>query len=195
MRLDLSLGDGLHARVLAAEDAALLVEATHAETAPSLWGARPVGPYAPHDAEAALSLWDPAAGGQFSIGVLRARRLLAAVGLMPDEVGSVELAYWVRPEERGRGIASQAVRAVTPWAHHALDATRIWLEINPRNEPSLRLAQHVGYRFEQRLPQHCRDSSSEDAAHDSWHDCLIWTHIRYQRGTPRHRPHPDPASR
>ncbi|MFJ8465591.1 GNAT family N-acetyltransferase [Streptomyces swartbergensis] len=92
---------------------------------------------------------------------------------MPDCPGSVELAYWTRPEERGRGIASRAAHAVTLWAHHALDATRAWLEINPRNEPSLRLAQHVGYHFEQRLLRHCRDWSSEDAEHDSWHDCLI----------------------
>lgn len=99
MDLDLNLGDGLHTRVLAADDAALLVEATNTETARSLW------------------------------------------------------------------------------AHHALDATRIWLEINPRNEPSLRLAQRVGYYFEQRLLRHCRDWSTEDAEHDSWHDCLIWTHL------------------
>lgn len=81
-----------------------------------------------------------------------------------------------RPEERDRGIASLAVQAITLWAHHTLDAPRIWLEINPRNQPSLRLTRHAGYHLEQRLPSHCRDWSSEDAEHDSWHDCLIWTH-------------------
>ena len=176
MDVDLSLGDGLHTRVLAPDDAALLVEATHRETTRSRWAARPSGPYALHDAQAALSLWDPAAQGQFSIGVLRERRLLGAVGLMPDSPGSIELAYWIRPEERGRRIASRAVRAVTRWAHDALDATRIWLEINPLNEPSLRLAQQVGYDFDQRLLRHCRDWSSMEAEHDSWHDCLIWSH-------------------
>jgi RimJ/RimL family protein N-acetyltransferase len=183
MDLDLSLGDGLHTRVLAADDAALLVEATYRETARSLWAARPAGPYTLHDAQAALSLWDPAAQGQFSIGILGGRRLLGAVGLMPDHPGSIELAYWIRPEERGRGIASQAVHGVTQWAHHALDATRIWLEINPVNEPSLRPARHVGYHFEERLLRHCRDWSSENAEHDSWHDCLIWTHLSAQTPT------------
>lgn len=183
MDLDLNLGDGLHTRVLGADDAALLVEATHKETAQSLWTAQPAGPYTLHDAQAALSLWDPAAQGQFSIGILHERRLIGAVGLMPDWPGSIELAYWIRPEERGRGIASRAVHAVTPWAHRALGATRIWLEINPINEPSLRIAQHVGYHFEQRLPRHCRDWSSEDAEHDTWHDCLIWTHLSEQTPT------------
>jgi hypothetical protein len=53
---------------------------------------------------------------------------------------------------------------------------RIWLEINPGNEPSLRVARRAGYRFEQRLPRHCRDWACEDADKDSWHDCFIWTH-------------------
>ena len=188
MRSDpnLSLGHGLRMRALVTEDADLLVQATSRESEPSLWGPRPAVPYSLHDGRAALSAWDPAAGGQFSIGVLRGRQLLGAVGLMPDRPGSVELAYWIRPEQRGRGIASRAVRAATLWTHGSLGVPRIWLEIRPGNEPSLRVAQRAGYRFEQRLAQHCRDWSSEDAEHDSWHDCLIWAHVSDQpTGTPR----------
>jgi RimJ/RimL family protein N-acetyltransferase len=173
---NLDLGNGLRIRVLVAGDAALLAEATSGESAPALWGPRPAGPYSLHDGQAALAAWDRAAGGQFSLGILDGRRLLGAVGLMPDSPGSAELAYWVRPEERGRGIASRAVRASTLWAHDSLGIPRIWLEIRPGNEPSLRVAQRAGYRFEQRLPRHCRDWPAEDAQHDPWHDCLIWAH-------------------
>lgn len=120
MDLDLNLGDDMHMRALVGEDAALLVEATRGESAPSLWGPRPAGPYSLHDGQAALSAWDPAAGGQFSIGILRARRLLGAVGVMPDRPGSTELAYWIRPQDRGRGIASRAVHATTVWVHRNL---------------------------------------------------------------------------
>jgi len=95
---------------------------------------------------------------------------------MPDSPGNIELAYWVRPEERGKGVASRAVAAATRWAHRELAVPRIWLEIEPGNEPSLRLAQRAGYRFEQRMSQHCRDWAYEDADRDSWHDCLIWVH-------------------
>ena len=119
----------------------------------------------------------PPREGQFSIGILDGRQLLGAVGMMPDRPGSAELAYWVRPGQRGQGIAAHAVRATTPWAHRSLGIPRIWLEINPGNEPSLRVARRAGYRFEQRLPRHCRDWACEDAEHDSWHDCLIWTHV------------------
>ena len=178
MRSDLilDLGNGQHLRALVSGDAALLAEATSTETAPSLWGPRPAGPYSLPEARAALAAWDRAAGGQFSLGVLDGQQLLGAVGLMPDQPGSAELAYWIRPEKRGRGLASRAVQAVTLWAHRSLAIPRIWLEINPGNEPSLRVAQRAGYRFEQRLPRHCRDWAAEDAGHDSWHDCLIWSH-------------------
>ena len=174
--IDLDLGGGLRLRPLAAADAALLAEATSGEPEPSLWGPRPAGPYSLRDARAALADWDPAAGGQFSLGIVHGQRLLGAVGIMPDRPGSIELAYWVRPEERGRGIASRAVLAATLWAHRALAAARIWLEIQPGNEPSLRLARRAGYRFEQRISQHCRDWACDDAERDTWHDCLIWIH-------------------
>lgn len=174
--LGFALGGGLQARVLTADDAALLVEATRGETARSLWAGRPAGPYSLADAQTALSQWDPAAHGQFSVGIFSAGVLAGAIGVMPDGPASVELASWMRPEQRGRGIAFRALNAASEWAHEALGASRVWLEINPRNKPSLRLAGRAGYRLEKRLPRHCRDWSCEDAAHDSWHDCLIWVH-------------------
>lgn len=173
---DLDLGGGLRLRALTAPDAAVLAEATGEEPGRSLWGPYPAGPYSLPDAQAALAAWDPAAGGQFSLGILRDGRLLGAVGLMPDSPGSIELAYWVRPTERRQGLAARAVLAVTPWAHRELAAARIWLEIEPGNEPSLRLARRTGYRFEQRIPRHCRDWIVADPERDSWHDCLIWVH-------------------
>lgn len=176
MDFDLKLGADLRLRALVNADAALLAEATSGERGRSLWGAHPVGPYSLPGAQAALAAWDPAAGGQFSLGILQGRRLLGAVGLMPDSPGSIELAYWVRPEERGKGVASRAVLAATLWIHRELGVPRIWLEIQPGNEPSLQLAERAGYRFEERISQHCRDWTCEDAERDSWHDCLIWVH-------------------
>jgi hypothetical protein len=45
MDLSLDLGDDLHMRALVKDDAALLVEATSGEPAPSLRGPRAAGPY------------------------------------------------------------------------------------------------------------------------------------------------------
>jgi RimJ/RimL family protein N-acetyltransferase len=79
---------------------------------------------------------------------------------------------------------------VTTWAHRELAVARIWLEIEPGNEPSLRVARRAGYRFEQRIAQHCRDWTCEDAERDSRHDCVIWVYpgdggLTGRRSTPQ----------
>src|SRR5258708_39017196 len=106
--LNLDLGNGLRLRALVPDDAALLAEATSGETAPSLWGPRPAGPYSLPDARAALAAWAPAAGRRFSLGVLAGQQRLGAGGLRPDQPGSAELAYWIRPEQPRRGLAPRA---------------------------------------------------------------------------------------
>ncbi|MGN9911583.1 GNAT family N-acetyltransferase [Phytohabitans sp. LJ34] len=170
--MDLDL-DGLRVRTLVAGDADLVVEATRAERRPALWGPRPAGPYSQDDARAALRAWE---AEQVSYGVLDGPRLVAALGLMPSGPGAAELAYWVRPERRREGLGRRAVRAVTAWAHAHAGLTRVWLEIDPDNAPSLRLAESAGYRYEERMPRHCRTWAADDPAQDVWHDCLIWTH-------------------
>jgi [ribosomal protein S5]-alanine N-acetyltransferase len=175
--VELDLGDlRLRTLTLADEDAALLVEATRAASASALWGPHPAGPYSLEAAGSALQDWDPHHGRKVSFGVLDGPRLVAALGLMPDGPHSAELAYWVRPEDRRRGIALRSVQALTSWAHTTAGFSRIWLEIDPANTPSLRLAARAGYRLEQRLPRHCRAWRSDDPEQDSWHDCLIWIH-------------------
>jgi RimJ/RimL family protein N-acetyltransferase len=175
--MDLDLDD-LRLRTLTVEDAALLVEATRAEPGRALWGPTPAGPYSLEDARSDLDAWDPRRLGQVSIGVLEGSRLVGALGVMPDGPRSAELAYWVRPDARRRGIALRGVEAVTAWAHRSAGLTRVWLEIDPENTASLRVAERAGYRLEGRLPRHCRRWTSDDPALDTWHDCLIWTHVQ-----------------
>lgn len=168
--MDVDLGD-LSLRTLTLADAALLVEATRGETGTAMWGPRPVGAYSRADAEAALRDWDGTS--QVSFGLVEHDRLLATVGLMAE----AEIAYWVRPEHRRRGLGVQAVVAVTEWAHEHAGLDRVWLEINPANAASRRLAERAGYRFTERLARHCRAWRSDDPDHDEWHDCLIWQHV------------------
>ncbi|MGP3971843.1 GNAT family N-acetyltransferase [Streptomyces sp. 6N223] len=181
--LDLDLAEGLRLRTLTPRDARLLVEATSGENATALWGPHPRGPYAHRDARAALQAWDLAAGGQVSYGLLDRGTLVGALGLMPDSdgPGSAELAYWIRPERRRQGLALRGVTALTTWAHDAARLPRLWLEIRPDNTASLRLATRAGYRFEQRVPRHCRAWTAQGPGKDTWHDCLIWAHQARQR--------------
>jgi RimJ/RimL family protein N-acetyltransferase len=166
-------------RALTGADAPLVVDATAGETGPAFWGPRPVGPYTVREAAAALARWQ---GENISYGLLGGDRLLAVVGLMRDGPASAEVAYWVRPGERGRGLATRALRLLTGWAHHS-GLARLWLEIDPDNAASLRVAERAGYRFERRLPDHCRSWVHDDPARDQRHDCLIWFHAT--GGTPR----------
>ena len=146
-------------RALTTADAPLLVEATGRETGRALWDRTPTGPYSLSDARTALSKWTD----DTSFGVFEDGRLVAAVGLMPDAPGSAELAYWVRPEARGRGLATAALTRLTTWARdHGF--THLWLEIRPDNVASQRVAERAGYVYTHRVPDHC-----------DGHDCLIWT--------------------
>jgi RimJ/RimL family protein N-acetyltransferase len=176
--MDLPLNfDGLRLRELTVLDAPLVVEATNAETSRALWGARPVGQYSLPEAQEALESWDVERERQISYGVIEGGRLVAALGLMLDSSESAELAYWVRPESRRRGVALLALRTLTDWVHENAGMPRLWLEINPDNLASLRLAERAGYELEERLPKHCRSWVSDDPTADEWHDCLIWVHV------------------
>jgi [ribosomal protein S5]-alanine N-acetyltransferase len=172
---DIDLGQGLRLRALTPHDVDIVVEATGAETGRALWGPHR-GPYTPEDARMALNAWDPAVGQQASYGLHQHDRLLGALGLMIDGPESAELAYWVRPASRRQGLALRGVTALTRWAHHQLDLGRIWLEIDPANTVSLGLANRTGYRYEERLPRHCRAWIATDPDDDIWHDCMIWAH-------------------
>lgn len=149
-------------RRLTTQDAPLVVEATAAETGRALWDRHPAGPYSLADAQTALDRWSH---DDRSFGVFENDRLVAAVGLMPDGPGSAELAYWVRPEARGRGLAVRALRHLTTWAHDN-GYGHLWLEIRPDNAASLRVAEQAGYTYTRRVPDHC-----------DGHDCLIWVHL------------------
>lgn len=165
----IDVGD-LRLRTLTVDDAPLLVAATEHEEGKAMWGPRPVGPYSLADAEAALRAWDGTS--QVSFGLLDGDRLLATVGLMVDG----EIGYWVRPEVRRRGHGVRSVSAVTHWVHDNVGLRRVWLEIDPANTASLRLAYQVGYHYVETIPRHCRVWRLDDADLDDWHDCAIWDH-------------------
>jgi RimJ/RimL family protein N-acetyltransferase len=60
----------------------------------------------------------------------------------------LELGYVVAPHARGRGVATRSLQLLTDWAFAELDALRIELWISVSNEPSKRVADHAGYRYE-----------------------------------------------
>lgn len=74
------------------------------------------------------------------------------------------LGYWIVPPERGKGIATAAVRLVIPWALDALDLRRLEAWVEPGNLPSQRVLRSAGFQQEGRLRNFLTiDGGSSDA--------------------------------
>lgn len=76
--------------------------------------------------------------------------VLGAVGLirLVPEARRAEIGYWVAAEHRGRGVASQAVDAVTRRAFAERGLNRVELHVHPDNAASRRVAEKAGFVLE-----------------------------------------------
>lgn len=57
-----------------------------------------------------------------------------------------EICYWLAPQGRGRGVATEAVTLLSHWAFTTLRLQRIYLKTMVGNEASQRVAQRAGYK-------------------------------------------------
>jgi RimJ/RimL family protein N-acetyltransferase len=65
--------------------------------------------------------------------------------LEPEFGEEPEMGWIFATETHGRGMASEACRAVIDWAEANLDPTPFWAIIAPANEASIRLAERLGF--------------------------------------------------
>ena len=66
---------------------------------------------------------------------------------MEPEFGEEPEMGWIfAAETHGKGLASEACRAVLGWTEANLSPTPLWAIIAPANEPSLRLAEKLGFQ-------------------------------------------------
>lgn len=63
----------------------------------------------------------------------------------------LELGYWLVPEMQGKGYASEAAAAVRDFAFDILGTHSLVSYIDPDNEPSKRVAERLGARFEETI--------------------------------------------
>jgi RimJ/RimL family protein N-acetyltransferase len=68
--------------------------------------------------------------------------------------GRASTGYWLAPQARGRGVASNAVRLLTAWGFSELGLSRIELTCGPDNEASQRVATRCGFVREGVLRSH-----------------------------------------
>lgn len=67
----------------------------------------------------------------------------------PDELAVVEVGYEVLPGFRRRGIAAEAIRALTDWAYSTGDASSVYATISHDNTASIGLVRALGFRFQE----------------------------------------------
>lgn len=66
-------------------------------------------------------------------------------GLDPEFGEEPEMGWILAAETHGKGMASEACDAALDWAERNLEPTPIWAIIAPANEPSLKLAERLGF--------------------------------------------------
>jgi RimJ/RimL family protein N-acetyltransferase len=76
---------------------------------------------------------------------------LGRVGLGLQAEGAAEIGYWVGPSARGRGVATQAARAVCGWAFTTLGLEIIEWHAEVGNLASRRVAEKAGFLIEATL--------------------------------------------
>ena len=64
------------------------------------------------------------------------------------EQGRAEAGYSVQPEFQGHGLAREALRLALAHAFDDLHLRRVEADVDPRNTPSWRLLEHLGFRRE-----------------------------------------------
>jgi RimJ/RimL family protein N-acetyltransferase len=92
--------------------------------------------------------WSEGRHGALAIANAADDRVLGAIGIGPIDEHRASIGYWVVPAERGRGVATDAVRLLARWALDRLSFRRLDLYHFVGNEASGRVAEKVGFQRE-----------------------------------------------
>jgi [ribosomal protein S5]-alanine N-acetyltransferase len=144
--------EGLHLRTFSRSDAGLLVRAS-GDAEIVRWTFIPPN----LDEAGAIALaerWlSRAADGQLRQYVISAQSSQPPVGMVslvlqdPDDDRLADIAYWLLPEGRGRGLVSGSVRLVLQWAIEQSEVRRVALYTKEGNQRSERVAQRGGFSY------------------------------------------------
>ena len=100
----------------------------------------------------------PGEGGwvQLTLEDRETGELLGDVGMSPadGEPGVVKIGYTVSPTHQGRGVATEAVRALIAYAFTSLDAEVVRIYADSENVASIRVAEKAGLTFVERFEGH-----------------------------------------
>ena len=88
------------------------------------------------------------------------------------DVPKFEIGYWLRSSLHGRGLMTEAVRGIKDFAFEHLNARRVEIRCDARNEKSSAVAHRAGFELEGALRHDARDHNGE------LRDTLIFSLVR-----------------
>jgi RimJ/RimL family protein N-acetyltransferase len=109
-------------------------------------------PYSEEDAETYIAQshenWER--GETFNLAVLDVEtgQLVGSIAMRARPFSTGHFGYWVTRDARGRGVATEALRAICRWAIDELDVKRLELLTDPENAASQRVAEKAGFQRE-----------------------------------------------
>jgi RimJ/RimL family protein N-acetyltransferase len=71
--------------------------------------------------------------------------VLGVAGLNREGSDAAELHYWIRSDRTGRGLTTEAGRALVEWARNGLGLSRLTLWAGSENHASRRVAEKLGF--------------------------------------------------
>ena len=118
-------------------------------------------PYTREHAHAFVTGAEP---GRRQLAIVEDGRVVGAMALRTTERGTGRIGYWCVSDERGRGIATRALRRLCRHALEELGFERLELLADPDNVASQRVAAKAGFQREGVLRSHLRpDGRRRDA--------------------------------
>jgi RimJ/RimL family protein N-acetyltransferase len=126
-------------------------------------------PYSEEDARAFLEQlrlnWDLGEAFGFAVVDEEDGELLGAITMRMLRFSTGHIGYWVVPAARGRGVATNALKALCRWGVDDLRLKRLELMTDPRNVASQRVAEKAGFQREGvlRSTLEYRDGSRTDS--------------------------------
>jgi RimJ/RimL family protein N-acetyltransferase len=109
-------------------------------------------PYTAEDARAFIEHsregWESGESYAFAICEAETGALSGAVAVRLTRFSTGHFGYWIVREARGRGVATDALKALCSWGAESLGLKRLELVTDPDNTASQRVAEKAGFRRE-----------------------------------------------
>ena len=90
-------------------------------------------------------LWTEQRVFQFAVVEKESGLALGVAGLNREGTDAAELHYWIRTDHAGRGLTTEAGRALIEWARDELRVRRLTLWAGTENHASRRVAEKLGF--------------------------------------------------